>query len=571
MNVNLVETFEEAETFMSWLGERRPVLACDTETGGLDWWRDELRMVQFGDFETGWSIPFHLWGGLALNAIKQYTGPITFHNAKFDVRYLNTNGANLSYTNVHDTRVMACLIDPAARSGLKDLATRWLGANSDDWESALKRTMALGKWTWATVPVTSPEYWQYAAMDTILTARLHQKLKPMITGRLEEIYELEIAVEGIIDRMERKGVHIDLPYCKARAEELAQTVEAIADWCVTKYGFGPGSNKKVADALIADGIHLEKETAGGSYSVDETVLTNIDHPLAMYVLKSRKAAKYGNAYFSNYIDLADGDLLHPDVNTLGARTGRMSISRPALQQIPREKLLRDAFIPSAGNRLVSVDYDQIEMRLFAHFCQDPELIQAFKEEGDFFLNAASSIHGTRITDKKDDRRQLTKNASYAIVYGAGCSRFAQTAGVSYDQASSFMANYNRTFPGVEVFQKQLIALARQRGIDEGHAYITTPNGRRQPAEDDALFKLVNYLVQGTAADIFKQSLVKLDDMGITEYFVLPVHDEVVFDVPEADAVAIGTEISATMERNDFTVPLTCGVDILDRWGDKYVD
>lgn len=568
MEVHLVETFQEAETFMSWLGERRPILAMDTETGGLDWWKDELRLVQFGDSECGWAIPFHLWGGLALDAIRTYDGPITFHNAKFDVRYLNTNGAELSYGKVHDTRVMAVLLEPDKRSGLKDLGVRLLGADADEWESALNKAKAQGKWNWATVPTTLPEYWQYACMDTILTARLYELLNPRITGRLREVYELEIAVENIIDDMERRGIHIDIPYCKYQFESMTDASQALSAWCEKEYGFGVGSNAKVAAQLQKDGVLLTKMTPGGGWSVDESVLKTIDHPLAIAVIKSRKANRYASAYFGNYITMSDEGFLHPDVNILGARTGRMSISRPALQQIPRDALLRNAFIPRDGNALVSVDYDQIEMRLFTHFCKDPGLIAAF-QEGDFFLNAASLIHHTPITDKKDPRRQLTKNASYAKIYGAGPNKFAETAEVPIEDATMFLMEYDAAFPGVHTFQQAIINLAKGRIIEEGSAFVNTPLGRREPANEDDLYKLVNYLVQGTAADVFKQSLVQLDRMGLTENFVLPVHDELVFDVPLSEAEEFGRTVKAAMERTDFTVPLTCGMDILERWGNKY--
>ena len=132
MNVNLIETFAEAEAFMHWLGERRPVLAMDTETEGLEWWHDKLRLVQFGDHDTGWAIPFHLWGGLALDAIGRYAGPVTFHNAKFDVRYLTINGANLHYDRVEslDTllvgrRIGRMHIVCYLRQGSKVFETYW--------------------------------------------------------------------------------------------------------------------------------------------------------------------------------------------------------------------------------------------------------------------------------------------------------------------------------------------------------------------------------------------------------------------------------------------------------------
>jgi len=579
VNVNLIETFAEAEAFMHWLGERRPVLAMDTETEGLEWWHDKLRLVQFGDHDTGWAIPFHLWGGLALDAIGRYAGPVTFHNAKFDVRYLTINGANLHYDRVHDTRVMAHILEPNVPTHLKGLGVRHLGANSDEWQTALDKAKIKGHWDWATVPVTLPEYWQYACMDTILTARLHELLYPKLTGALKEIYEMEIAVEQITDEQERRGIRVDIPYSIAQRDIFLTAANEIEQWCIATYGFGTGSHSKVAAQLQADGIVLTKHPKdSAAWSVDESVLKPLQNTndLARYVLKERKATKYANAYFGNYIDLIDGDRLHPDVNTLGARTGRMSISRPALQQIPREALLRNSFIPSEGNRLVSVDYDQIEMRLFAHYTQDPAIIAAFQAEGDFFMNAMNRMYGLHETDKKFKRpqdkepmRNLLKTLSYGLIYGEGPSKFAEVAEITEDEARIMTAEYHAAFTGVKPFMTAINDLAKRRIVEEGKAYVLTPLGRREISEDDKTYALVNYLVQGSAADVFKQALIKLDNLGLLDNFVLPIHDEVLFDVPAKEAEAFGQEVAATMARDDFTIPLTCGVDVLEKWGDKY--
>jgi DNA polymerase-1 len=579
MNVNLVETFDEAEQFMHWLSERRPILACDTETGGLEFWKDELRLVQFGDHDTGWAIPFHMWGGLALDAIASYEAEITFHNAKFDVRYLGVNGANLRYDRVHDTRVMAHLLEPSKPTHLKTVGVRLLGANSDEWESALGRAFATGKWSWATVPVTLPEYWQYACMDTILTARLHELLYPQLTGKLKELYEMEIAIEQIIDEQERRGIRVDIPYAIEQRDIFLHAAEEIEQWCIQTYGFGTGSHSKVAAQLQADGIVLTKHPKdSAAWSVDESVLKPLQdqHDLAKYVLKARKATKYGNAYFGNYIDMADNGRLHCDVNTLGARTGRMSVSRPALQQIPREALLRDAFIPSEGNRLVSVDYDQIEMRLLAHYSQDPAIIAAFREPGDFFMNSVNRMYHLHETDKKFKRpqdkeplRNKVKTLGYGLIYGEGAKTFAEKAEITLEEAHTMTAEYHAEFTGVKPFMTAISDLGKRRLVDEHDAYLTTPLGRREVADDDRIYALVNYLIQGSAADIFKQALIKLDNLGLLDRFVLPVHDEVLFDVPLGEAEDLGHEVAVAMERTDFTIPLTGGMEVLEKWGTKY--
>lgn len=570
MTLNLVETWDEAQLFMAWLGERRQVLAVDTETGGLEWWQKDLRLVQFGDARTGWAVPWQTWGGLAKDALHRYSDPLVFHNMKFDLHFLEVNGCTVRRDQAHDTRTLAHLLDPVSSTGLKQLGVRYIDPASDSGQSLLKRGMTENRWTWATVPVEFPPYWTYSALDTVLTARLYELLRPQVTGRLEDVYELEIACNMVLLDMERRGARVDVDYCEVKQAELLGFANDARRWCDETYGFGPGSNKKVAAQLMTDGIVLTKRTESGAWSLDEEVLSTVDHQLARTVLNVRKAEKMANSYFGNYIELADDGILHPDVNALGARTGRMSVSRPALQQIPRTAVLRDPFVPREGNRLLSVDFDQIEQRLVAHFSGDEGMVEAFAQDGDFFTNLARRIFQDPTVEKSDPRRQRTKSAAYAKAYGSGVAKFAKTAGCSEAEAQQFLASYDAAFPGVRRMQRQIEQLADQRFCDEGAAYVTTPLGRRQPCDPEKAYKLVNYLVQGTAADMFKQALVDLDRKGLAEHLVLPVHDEAVFDVP-ADAVdEFAREVVETMsDRGDWRVPMTAGADVMDRWGDKY--
>jgi DNA polymerase-1 len=568
--LNIVETWDEAQLFMSWLGERRPIMACDTETGGLEWWREPIRLVQFGDAHTGWVVPWDQWGGLAKDALRRYTDELVFHNLKFDMHFLERNGCELRRDRLHDTRSMAHILDPVNSTGLKQLGMRFIDSSADAGQQALKKGMRENGWTWGTVPVDFPPYWIYSALDPVLTCRLYELFKPQLTARLLDVYELEVATDILLCDMEVRGARVDVPYCQEKQIELLAFAEEARRWCTANYGFGPGSNKAVAAQLQADGVTLSARTDSGAWSVAEAVLKGIDHPLAQLVLNVRKTEKYANSYFGNYIGMADGDILHPDVNPLGARTGRMSVSRPALQQIPRSKLLRDPFIPRDGNRLLSVDFDQVEMRLLAHFSGDEGLAASFDEDGDFFTNMGRRLFDEPTFDSHDPRRSgLVKPAAYAKVYGSGVATFAATAGIPEDTAQAFMSTFDTTFPGIRVFMKAVEQLARTREADEGVAYVCTPLGRRLPADADRLYSLVNYLIQGTAADIFKQTLINLDRRGLAEYLVLPVHDEAVFDVPAELVDELAVDVVDTFTRTDWRVPLTAGADIVDRWGEKY--
>jgi len=432
--------------------------------------------------------------------------------------------------------------------------------------------MTKGMWNWRTIPVWVTAYWAYAALDPVLTVHLYELFEPQIVGAQAELYDMEMACSNVVDAMERRGIRVDVPYCETKRAELLAVSEQTTAWCKERYGFGPGQNQRVSAQLMSDGVLLTKRTAGGSWSVDEEVLEGLDHPLAKAVLNVRKLNRYANAYFGNYVEYADGDILHTSINCMGARTGRMSAERPALQQIPRSKLVRDPFIPREGHVLVSLDYDQIEQRLVAHFSQDQGMIEAFASEGDFFVNMGRRLYDEPTFEKKDPRRSLIKKAAYAKAYLAGLHKFAVTAGVDDSTAAAFLQGYDATFPGVKVWQQKVQHEATMRAAEEGVCYALTPFGRRQVVPADKVYKLVNYLVQGTAGDVLKQSIVRLDRAGLTEHLVLPVHDELVFDVPKGDAEEFAEEARRIMYRDDLTVPMPASYSILhERWGDKYAE
>ena len=286
----LVENWEDAQSFMAWLGERRPILGCDTETGGFDWWRHALRTVQFGDLGSGWVIPWEQggWGALAKDALKRYTGDIVFHNLKFDLHFLEVNGVKLRHDRLHDTGTMAQLLYPGKSWALKKLGAEFIDGAIDQAQTDLKKIMAKQRYTWATVPIELPSYWAYSALDPVITAHLYEEFRPQLTGKLADLYELEIACTLIIAEMERRGARVDIEYCKVKRDELLTFAEEMRAWVLQEYGFSVGSHKQVAAQLQRDGVVLHKKTAEGAWSVDESVLSSVDHPLAKDVLAVRR-------------------------------------------------------------------------------------------------------------------------------------------------------------------------------------------------------------------------------------------------------------------------------------------
>ena len=216
------------------------------------------------------------------------------------------------------------------------------------------------------------------------------------------------------------------------------------------------------------------------------------------------------------------------------------------------------------------------MRLFAHYTQDPDIIAAFQAEGDFFINSINSMYKLDITDKKYTRpgdkeplRAMMKTLSYGLIYGEGPKKFASVAHIPLETAYTMRGEYLATFKSIQPFMDGINELAKQRIVESGEPYILTPLGRREVSDTTKTYALVNYLVQGSAADIYKQALIELDKHELLEHFVLPIHDEVLLDVPIKDAEELGQEVARVMYRDDFTVPLTGGCDVLERWGDKF--
>jgi DNA polymerase-1 len=314
-------------------------------------------------------------------------------------------------------------------------------------------------------------------------------------------------------------------------------------------------------------------TKGGDQATDKETLDKIDHDLARYILAIRKIKKTTGPYFSNFLSMADSfDRVHPTIWSMGTRTGRQSVEKPALQQLPKkDPTVRHAFVPSPGCVLVTIDADQIEARLCAHFSRDPGMIEAFGLDADFFVALAQQIFLDPTLDKDDPRRGLTKNTIYGDIFGAQVPRMARTSGVSEDQMRSFVSAFNLRFPGVKRLQDQLNNMGAIRKRDEGEAYVITPLGRRLAADEDRPYTLISYLIQGHAAEILKRMLVALDARGFGEFMILPVHDEIVMEVPEELAQEVLRVAVETMnDYVNYAVPITWSGEILDQsWGQKY--
>lgn len=599
VQLHLVDNVEKAHEFISWLGERRPhnALGIDTETGelpggprehALSPWHGQLRLVQVGDGMQGWSIPWDEWSGVFYEAMDKFDGPIVCHNIAFEARWFEIQSHwSIPWERAHDTMIMAHLIDPLGSGALKRLASQYVDAKSAGLQDTLSSELAKNGWTWGTVPVNFEPYWAYGALDPVITMRIWEQFydkcgpgKPYYMP-----YEIEMGVRKIVTRMEVNGARVDLEYSKKKYEELIDYTERVKTWAATQYaGTKITSNDQLVRLFESLGGVITDRTPSGKKSASKDQIKKLSiegneevRHLADTILKQRKADKLATTYFQNFMDKNIDGILHPSVKTLGARTGRMSITDPALQTLPAgESTVRQAFIPKDSDHvIIASDLDQVEFRLTAAMSEDPQLIRLFHEAdatgGDAFTAIMRDIYQDPTATKSDPRRKLVKGVVYGKLYGAGVAKMALTAGVPEEQMRVVVDAFDSSYPGVKRLQKSIEDVGTQRLNAEGQGYVYTKTGRRLPCDDDRVYSLTNYLVQSSAAEIFKMNLIKLDQADLTELLIVPVHDEIVLQAPRSDVKEIMQTVQDCMTTTEgWSVPLTAGVDgPFENWGEKY--
>lgn len=586
MSLRSVETLDDAFEFKRWLSEQRGTVALDTETTGLDTFAPDfrVRLIQFGSANEAWVIPFERWVGLVDESIKMFVQDhvLTMHNSRYDHAALKAVGITIPWHAIDDTMIALRLVEPHKQAGLKPASVRHISMSAADSQKALSDAMRRNEWTWATVPLDFWPYRYYAAMDTILTARLRD-VPAVAAGFDSPIYELEMDVRAICSRMEERGMRIRRDFCEHQADALRAEAVRLQDEVRADEGFSATSTGDLGRWLISNGAPPGKTTKGGAPSTDAESLEQIVatpgcppvvQDTVKKILRVRRCLKMASSYFDNFVQMADGtDLLHPSIETVAARTGRMSIRDPALQTLPRASSDPDSLLVRNGVRaredgevLVSCDYNQVELRMIASFCGDDDLCKAFidaDETGsDFFTEAARAVYSDPTIDKKDDRRPPVKSLFYAKAYGAGIAKMAYTAGVSVEEMRVVHDNVFARYPGLPMLLKHMERLCK-----ESDGWIVTPSGRRVYVDPDRAYAATNGLVQGSAADTMKQAIVRLAHAGLEDFMVVPVHDEILTSVPREDVADVQHVLREEMRDDGYRVSLVAEPsDGYETWG-----
>jgi DNA polymerase-1 len=612
--VHVAERPEDLSLFLGWVRDQRGYVAVDTETRGLDVLKgdpDYVRTIQFGTATEAWVIPSELGGPFrdAARRALEILPKVVGHNyAGFDAVALSAHlglDLDLLCKKSQDTQILAKLVDPrqpmegGIGAGLKPLSAYFIDPDAPDTQAGLTavfRSLGLTKETgWAGIDLFNPTYLSYAGGDVILTARL----LPILVGELDRlavpeklrVYEHEIS--RICAHMQYRGMLLDQDYTRTLDSTLEAESEKYAA-VAARYGVDSvNSNRQLAEALIGMGETIgatpATRTASGAPKLDKPVMLELadlnsdwkrvgartPNPLADAVLHSKRAGKWRSAYARTFLETADTNgRIHPMINTLQARTGRMSITRPALQTLPsNDWMIRRCLLAEEGHVMVSTDFQAVEMRVLAALADVKAMKHGFQNADsypkdeypngfDIHMFTARLVKGPNAT--KADRKMF-KGAGFGKVYGGGYQGVARQTGADPEDMRRTFEEYDRVFPEIKRASNRWQREARQTGM-----VSVSVTGRRLPLDRDRTYAVVNYLTQSAARDVLGQSMINMEAGGLLPYMRLPIHDEVLASVPKESSQEIAREIEKCMTFSLFGVPITAGAEVGGRsWGSLY--
>jgi DNA polymerase-1 len=546
--INRVETEDDLEGFRNFVRANLKGLAVDSEATGLDMYSDDfrLRLVQFGTPDEAWVLPVEHGGQFFADARKALLGvdKLVFQNGGFDLQvfdqHLDVQMEKL-WPKVLDTKILAHLTDPRGREeggfghGLEDLTRYYIDADVADNVKGLMTKIAKEHKTtknkiWSLIDLDHPEYNLYAGMDTILAARLSRKLFPLVPNSARPLIQFEHEVAEICSYMERTGFLLDVEYTENLSAKLSLEEERWTEVAAKLGVENVNSTEQVADGLESMGIRITGRTPSGKRQVDKKLLEELvkaENPLAKAVVEAKRARKWRTTWVDGFLNNRDkNDRCHANIQSLRARTARMSITGIPAQTLPSgDWMIRRCFLADPGHFIGSIDYKAQELRVLAALSGDQTMIKAFQEDADLHLITARSAFGDHITKDNKKERKYAKTVNFGRVYGGGVNTVMEQTGLDRETAKRVVDGFDNAYPGVALYSRKL----QQQAIRQG--FITTPSGRRLPVDADRAYAALNYMVQSTSRDVTCRGLVKLHKAGFTPYLRLPIHDEVVVSMP----------------------------------------
>jgi DNA polymerase-1 len=477
------------------------------------------------------------------------------HHLKYDAHVLANHGIRLGGMRF-DTMLESYVLDSTAtRHDLDSVAKKYLGVDTIHYEDVAGKGAA--QITFDQVPIDKAA--EYAAEDADVTLQLHALLSAKLAS-LPALEQLYLAVEQplvpVLTRMEETGVLVDAALLRSLSAEFAAKMEAIEQAAHREAGqpFNLGSPKQLQELLFDKlGLPVTQRTATRQPSTNEDALQELaaQHALPKLILDYRSLSKLKSTYTDKLpLQVADDGRLHTSYHQAVAATGRLSSTDPNLQNIPirtdEGRRIRRAFIAPPGKLLLAADYSQIELRIMAHLSGDEGLLSAFAEDRDIHQATAAEVFGVPLNHVSGDQRRSAKAINFGLIYGMSAFGLARQLGISRDRAQSYVDLYFARYPGVKAYMERTREQARQQGYVETvfgrRLYLPDIKARQAQRRQYAERSAINAPMQGTAADIIKRAMIALHAAlpGACPgaRMILQVHDELVFEVPEAETDAL---------------------------------
>ena len=608
---NIVDTEEKLEKLVSELNNQT-IFSIDVETTGINPLECDLVGISIAyseqiqtknnrvkidnsksDLVKSFYIPvFHLVGQqLDLEVVTEKLAPVlaneniakTLQNAKYDCQVLKRH--NMPLENViFDTMLASYIKDSSRKHGLKQQASDYLDYMMVEYEDLLKNSSS--SLTIETVGIEDAA--SYACDDAFATLLLTKYWQENLDEKeLDLLYDIETPLSLVLMKMEENGACIDVEYLSVIEKEINEKLDIVENKIYEQVGerFNINSPKQVGDMLFGKlNLKAKGMKSKSGYSTNAKVLETLaeEHQVAKDILEQRHLAKLKSTYVDTLPELrsvADGRI-HANFNQTITTTGRLSSSNPNLQNIPaRTELgnrIRGAFVAeNKNNVIISADYSQVELRLLAHISRDDNLIEAFCSDEDVHSATASKVFDVPIEQVTKDMRSKAKAVNFGIVYGQSRYGLASSLGISPYEAQDFIDRYFATYPDVKKYMDDTIKFAyahgyvetlygRKRYLSSG---LLSTNGKIQEAAQRAA---INAPIQGTAADIMKLAMVRLQNdfekNNIKSKIIIQVHDELVIETVDTEIEQVKQLVKDAMELNQpFLVPLKVDICVGKSW------
>ena len=577
--------------------ESAPLTAFDTETDSLDGMLARIVGISLSvsPGEAAYIPLRHTYAGapdqlpieMVLARLKPWLenpdAPKLGQNIKYDSHVLANAGITVR-GYVHDTMLQSYVLEAHKPHSLESLAQRHLGRAGLSYEDVCGK----GAQQIPFEQVDIEKAAEYSCEDSEMTLHVHQTLWPQLEAEkgLRFVYErIELPVATLLERIERNGVLIDSAVLNSQSHQLGERMMQLEKEAHELAGqpFNMGSPKQIGEILFTKlGLPVIKKTASGAPSTDEEVLDKLaeDYPLPAKLLEHRSLSKLKGTYTDKLplmINPATGRV-HTNYAQAVAVTGRLSSNEPNLQNIPirtaEGRRVREAFIAPPGSVIVSADYSQIELRIMADISGDANLLKAFAEGMDVHRATASEVFGIEPAAVTSEQRRYAKTINFGLIYGMGAFGLASSLGIERNAATQYIERYFARYPSVKQYMDDTKASAKEKGYVETlfgrRIYLPEINGGNGPRKAGAERQAINAPMQGTAADLIKLAMIAvqaaLDEQQRKTLMVMQVHDELVFEVPEAELEWARTEIPRLMASvADLKVPLLAEVGVGPNW------